>query len=98
MPRRVTQTQVAYAPDVSYDLFAWPVDRELSNEEAVAQIGRRSQAWSLGIGRDRRVEAFVQAWSVDSRGWARPRARCRWSSTSIATGCSWRCHGRMSIA
>lgn len=46
---------------MSYDLYAWPVDRALSGDEARVEIEGRMGHWSIGIGRDRRLAPFVQA-------------------------------------
>jgi hypothetical protein len=46
---------------VSYDLVAWPVDRAMTDEEALADIERRAGTWKLGFRRDRRIDAFVKA-------------------------------------
>jgi len=46
---------------VSYELFAWPVDRPLPAHLAIAEIRVRAERRSLGFGRDRRVQAFASA-------------------------------------
>jgi HEAT repeats len=50
---------------VSYDVLAWPVDRAMTPEEAIAEIQERSGHWRIGLGRDRRLNAFVKA--IDGR-------------------------------
>ena len=79
---------------MSYDLYAWPVDRAMSADEARVEIGGRSNGWSFGLGHDKRLDPFVQAMERRSRGWGRRSPTCRWNSTSTGTGCSWRCPGR----
>jgi hypothetical protein len=46
---------------MSYDLYAFPVDRDMSLEEAVNEIGSRSSRWRLGVRRDKRIDAFEKA-------------------------------------
>jgi hypothetical protein len=46
---------------MSYDLYAWPVDRAMSDDEARVEIEGRMGRWSIGLGRDRRLAPFVQA-------------------------------------
>jgi hypothetical protein len=45
---------------VSYDLYAWPVDKAMSSDEARVDIQGRMGSWPLGLGRDRRLEPFVK--------------------------------------
>jgi len=44
---------------VSYQLFAWPVDRAMTTEEAIAEIHERSRRRSFGLGREQRVASFA---------------------------------------
>ena len=44
---------------MSYDLFAWPVDRAMTTEEAIAEIRERSSRRSFGLGREQRVASFA---------------------------------------
>jgi hypothetical protein len=46
---------------VSYDLYAWPVDRPMSADEARVEIEGRLGKWPLGLGRDKRLSPFVKA-------------------------------------
>jgi hypothetical protein len=46
---------------VSYDLYAWPVDRPISEDEARVEIQERLGKWPLGLGRDKRLGPFVKA-------------------------------------
>lgn len=46
---------------MSYDLYAWPVDRPMSADEARVEIEERANRWPLGLGRDRRVDGFVKS-------------------------------------
>jgi hypothetical protein len=46
---------------VSYDLYAWPVDRPMSADEARVEIEERMGKWPLGLGRDKRIARFVRA-------------------------------------
>jgi hypothetical protein len=45
---------------VSYDLYAWPVDRPMTADEARVEIQDRAGRWAVGLGRDRRVEQFAR--------------------------------------
>lgn len=44
---------------MSYQLFAWPVDRAMTSDEAIAEIQRRSSRRSLGLGREQHVAGFA---------------------------------------
>ena len=44
---------------MSYQLFAWPVDRPMTPDEAIADIRVRSSRRSFGIGREQRVASFA---------------------------------------
>jgi hypothetical protein len=46
---------------VSYDLYAWPVDRPMSADQARVEIQERMGKWPLGLGRDKRLAPFVEA-------------------------------------
>jgi hypothetical protein len=46
---------------VSYELIVWPVDRAVTVEEAVEQIGHFSSGWQFGLGHDERLDAFAEA-------------------------------------
>jgi hypothetical protein len=46
---------------VSYDLYAWPVDRAMPIDEAMQDIEGRARRWKLGLRRDRRLQAFADA-------------------------------------
>jgi hypothetical protein len=46
---------------MSYDLYAWPVDRPMTSDEARVEIQERMGKWPIGLGRDRRLAPFVQA-------------------------------------
>ena len=46
---------------MSYDLLAWPIDAAMAPEQAIKQIQDRASRWPVGIGRDRRIKAFVAA-------------------------------------
>jgi len=58
--RCATKASCDLAP-MSYELVAWPIDRAMSAEEAIAQIRERTSRWPVGIGRDRRIKAFAAA-------------------------------------
>jgi hypothetical protein len=45
---------------VTYELIVWPVDRALSVEEAIAEIGHLSSGLQFGFGHDHRLDAFVE--------------------------------------
>jgi hypothetical protein len=45
---------------VTYELIVWPVDRALSVEEAIAEIGHLSGGLQFGFGHDHRLDAFVE--------------------------------------
>lgn len=45
---------------MSYDLYAWPVDRAMSADEARVEIQERSAKWPLGLGRDKRIDRFAR--------------------------------------
>jgi hypothetical protein len=46
---------------MSYELIVWPVDRALTVEEAIAEIGHFGGRWEFGLGHDKRLDAFAQA-------------------------------------
>jgi hypothetical protein len=46
---------------MSYDLLAWPVDRQMSWAEAIADIEKRATRWKIGLRHDRRIDAFERA-------------------------------------
>lgn len=46
---------------MSYDLYAWPVDRAISSDEARVEIEQRMGKWPIGLGRDHRLAPFVEA-------------------------------------
>ena len=46
---------------MTYDLIAWPVDRALTLEEAVAEVGRLGGSMPFGLGHDRRLDPFIAA-------------------------------------
>lgn len=46
---------------MTYDLLAWPVDRAMSKDEAIVEIGERTGTWRIGLGHDRRLDPFVAA-------------------------------------
>ena len=45
---------------MSYELIVWPVDRALSVEEAIAEIGHFGSRLQFGPGHDHRLDAFVE--------------------------------------
>jgi hypothetical protein len=63
---------------VSYDLYAWPVDRAMPRDEAIAEVERRVAKWAIGLGRDRRIDAFVHA--VELRF---PKLRTAWNDVPM---------------
>ena len=44
---------------MSYQLFAWPVDRAMTTAEAIAEIRARSSRRSFGLGREQHVAGFA---------------------------------------
>ena len=53
---------------MSYDLYAWPVDRAMTDEEAMADIEQRASRWKLSLRSDRRIDAFEKAMRSRFRG------------------------------
>jgi hypothetical protein len=46
---------------MTYDLIVWPVDRALTLQEAVADVGRLTGSLSFGLGHDKRLDPFIAA-------------------------------------
>jgi hypothetical protein len=59
---------------VSYDLYAWPVARAMSDDEARVEIQERMGRWAIGLGRDRRLAPFVSAMKARFPGVGTPLA------------------------
>ena len=59
---------------MSYDLYAWPVNRAMSSDEARIEIEERMGKWPIGLGRDRRLAPFVEAMERQFPGLGGPRS------------------------
>lgn len=46
---------------MSYELIVWPVDRAVTVEEAIDEIGHFSGGLQFGFGHDGRLDGFVEA-------------------------------------
>ena len=47
--------------NVTFDLIVWPVDRELSTADALAEVERFGGRPSFLGGHDKRLDAFIEA-------------------------------------